>query len=195
MLAARLLFQWTVQHGSTAFCGVRYIATAIHEAAKHGKANSPRPTTTRTRTTTNQHPRPPPPTVDGATRPQPTKGLRDLLANDRTRTPASELRQARTTACLAIAAITAAGCAPQREDTGRAADVIDQGYQSGDGTTQTWPAAGRTRPDPRRLKHNRVRASLACRRPNTRTANPGQIWLSDYPGRLVKLSCISTSDT
>jgi len=74
----------------------------------------------------------------------PKKAPGHLLASHRKREKLDRLRRVRSVACLTIAAvITVSGCAPERNDS---SDVADQGYQSGGGTTQTWPAAERGEP-------------------------------------------------
>lgn len=58
-------------------------------------------------------------------------------------------RRARPAALVATALAAAsllAGCSASADVTGRPDDVIDQGYQSGDGTTQTWPVGQRSEP-------------------------------------------------
>lgn len=52
---------------------------------------------------------------------------------------------ARTAAAVAVVAALAAGCTSQPDDD-TPADVVDQGYQSGDGSATTWPAADRKGP-------------------------------------------------
>ncbi|OZB50514.1 MAG: redoxin [Cellulomonas sp. 14-74-6] len=61
------------------------------------------------------------------------------------------MRGRRRRAALAVAAglvmtVAVAGCAAQARPPSRPADVVDQGYQSGDGSTTSWPVGQRKGP-------------------------------------------------
>lgn len=67
------------------------------------------------------------------------------LGPDRARSTRRARRFAHTAAALAAVTALLAGCTGQADD-GTPADVVDQGYQSGDGSATTWTAAQRTDP-------------------------------------------------
>ncbi len=52
----------------------------------------------------------------------------------------------RRAAALLLLALATAGCGPSSGGSGTVQDVADQGYQSGDGSTTTWPQARRSEP-------------------------------------------------
>lgn len=56
------------------------------------------------------------------------------------------VRSGRRFAAASLAAVLLVGLGGCVQDSGNATDVVNQGYQSGDGSVRTWPAAQRLKP-------------------------------------------------